>query len=247
MKQYLSALSLAVRATIYKVSGVIFLMGACQYLLFSRSLASAEATWSQYSQQFASLEELISNSRAPLLFYIGFLAVCAILCLNGTEFWGSRSGYTIQRLSISEKKLHIAWAIYYSLCFFLFLCLQLAVTYGLGMIYMASPLGKMSGNQTLFLAFYRSPFLHSLLPLAETSRAIRNVILCIALGISASSFSYLQRRDRKYGTMIAFSVIAAVSFQQEMGHFSIDMLVSIISIYTAGKSIYNMRGDGNDV
>ncbi len=100
-----------------------------------------------------------------------------------------------------------------------------------------------SSEQTVFLAFYRNPFLHSLLPLEETSRYIGNAILVLCLGVSSACFSFRLRQGRKGIAVIALAAVTVAEFSREMGSLGGDALRSVIAVIIAASAVAGIRID----
>ena len=97
---------------------------------------------------------------------------------------------------------------YNILAFFLFLAHQIFVVLALCKLYVLKA-GEAASNQTVFLAFYRNSFLHSLLPLSDVTRYVRNAALILAFGITAAHVPFSQRRGRR-GTQHVLAVVLTV-------------------------------------
>lgn len=72
----------------------------------------------------------------------------------------------------------------------------------------------MVNSQTVFLAFYRVPFLHSLLPLADGWRYVRNAVLCAALGVCAAAFPVQQRQGNRGFAAVILTALTVLFFVQ---------------------------------
>jgi len=107
--------------------------------------------------------------------------------------------------------------------------IQILISYALCRRYIAKADPALTGAQTIFLAFYRSDFLHSLLPLSELSRWIRNVLLLVCLGLAAAHFPYRQRRRKAGESIIAMAALTLVFFSRDLGSFGNDLLVILLS------------------
>lgn len=223
MRQHLSVLMLAARSTIHKILGLFVFTAAAQGALFYFALQKALAG------EAIGLEQLFGESRIAIVCAISFLLLCALLSFTGCELGGSKLRYTLQRLSISEKSVVLWWAVYNAICFFLFWVLQLVIVLLLSRLYVARMDAAYVSGQTIWLAFYRNNWLHSLLPLAETSRYVRNVIFIVGLGSSAAYFSYSQRRGEKGFALVALAMLAVVYFPGAMGNLQGDLLLSLIA------------------
>ena len=252
MKKHLSVFMLISRSTIYKVIALFVAMAALEGALFYISLDKAltrpiaensvglqglQGVQNLQAQQPVGLESLFTKSLIPWVFAVAFLLLTVLLCLTGCEF-GSKQGYTLGRLSISGRSIFMWQALYNTICFFLLWAVQLAVALALCKLYIAKIPTEAVSGQTVLLAFYRNSFLHSLLPLDETSRYICNVFLIIGLGTSSAGFPFKQRRG-KFGVNVALLVSTClVFFTRSMGGFGNDILMILIAITVAAESIY---------
>ncbi len=232
MREHLSVLMLMARSTIYKVLGIFFLMAAAQVGLFYLTLNRALAMESH------TIEQIFRQSRIPWIFALAFLLITALLCLTGTEY-GGRQGYTLRRLSIPEKNVFLWQALYNTCCFFLLWAVQLFIVLALCPLYIEKADPAAVSQQTVFLAFYRNDFLHTLLPLADISRCIRNVFLVLGLGISSAYFPFCQRRDQTSAQIIILTIMAFIFFSPGMGALGNDIFVIVTSLWA---SVSVLRG-----
>ncbi|NLW16479.1 MAG: hypothetical protein GX033_02310 [Firmicutes bacterium] len=224
MRQHLSVLMLAARSTIYKVLGLFVLTALAESALFCLNLQKTLAG------EPLGLEQLISESRIALVCGASFLLLCALLSLTGCEMGGSKLRYTLQRLSVGEETIVLWWALYNAICFFLFWALHVVIVLLLSRLYVVRMDAAYVTDQTILLAFYRNNWLHSLLPLAETSRYVRNISLVLGLGISAACFSYQQRRGKRETAIVALAMLVVTQFSQPMGSYSRDWLLTFIAL-----------------
>lgn len=234
MRQYFSAIAIAARSTIYKILAIMILMTTVEIALFTAVVNKFPADYPFL------LEEVIVQSKIPFIFAITFLALCAILCMFGLNGYGSQVKYTINRLSISEKTISMLWSVYNIFCFILLWAVQLITVFLLSKIYLNSINSSFYNTHTVFLTFYNSDFLHSLLPLDEYSRYIRNIILILGLSLSCTCFSFKQRRGKKSFSFIVLAIITMMFFSQGIGNFSADLFLSIISLIASMHSIYTI-------
>lgn len=234
MRRYISLLALVVRGTIYKVTCLLLGLAAVQTALFYRLYRLSP------EGQPAALEDIISRSGVPLAAGAAFLLLCALLCLSGCEFSGSKLSYTLRRLAVREEITALIWACYYTLCFFLFWVAQAMTALWLCRLYtlLADPVYW--SQQTAFLAFYRDDFLHGLLPLEETSVYVRNLCLAAGPGLSAACFSLKQRRGQKSWAFLVLAAMTAVLFPREIGSFGMDLLTIFLALAAAGYAGYGI-------
>lgn len=231
MKKHLSVLMLMSRSTIYKILGILVIMTAVEGTLFYLTLRNMTAA------EVVGLELVFQQSRILWVCALGYLLVTALLCLTGCEFSG-KQGYTLHRLSVSQRSVFLWQAFYNICCFFLFWAVQLFIVLALCRLYMEKIDPPAISNQTVFLAFYRNDFLHSLLPLADMSRYVRNIFLILGLGIASAYFPIRQRRGGTGVGIIVLSAVTLLFFSHSMGSLGNDILVIVFSIVTATMALY---------
>ena len=240
MKRRLSVLMLATRSSIYYVLAIFLLMAAAEGGVFYW-VVTAKGT-------DLSLEEMVFKSHISLVFGLAFVLLCICLSLTGAEFFGSKVRYTIQRLAIREKEVVCYWAIYNSICFFAFWIVQLLIMLFLCRHYLELREPSSVGTQSLFVAFYRQQFLHNLLPLEETSRYVRNLLLALSLGVTAACFSFGRRHDKSNPAIAVVAALTLLFFQQAMGNLANDVLLSAAAVvisFTAAYGVWKESGDEN--
>ncbi len=226
MKKHLSVLMLFARSSIYKLTGLLVLMAGTETALFFLALEKAPDI---------ALETVFSRGRTGIVCAVAFVLYTVVLCLTGCEF-GSKQGYTLRRLRVSEWSVYF-WQTGYNLCCYLiFWFVQLAAALLLCGLYMSHG----GGSQDVFLAFYRSSFLHSLLPLDETSRYVRNAVLAPALALAAAYFPLCQRYGKLAVGTIFLAGLTVVMFSNAMGGFGGDAIVILFSGFFAATSVYGV-------
>lgn len=234
MKKHLSVFMLTARSSVYGLLGVLAAMALVQGVLFY--VAYLDSSTAVGGLALINFELLISKSGAQWSFAACFLPALALLCRSGCNF-GSKSSYTLRRLSVSEKSVFFYQAFYNCVCLTILWAAQLGVMLLLFEIYsFLAAEGSISG-QSAFLAFYRSSFLHSLLPLEEGSRWIRNIFAVIALGLCAALFPYKQRRGKKGWEIIVTAAVCLLSFSAQTGDLGSDVLIIIVCVGFAIKAV----------
>ncbi|MBF4695756.1 hypothetical protein [Fusibacter ferrireducens] len=238
MKKYLSVWMIASRSTLYKIVGLLFLMAGAEIALFYLTLQTDE---------LYTLDTLITKSHIPIISGVAFLMLCYILSIVGYETSGSKIRYSIKRLTVREETITTLWSIYNMGCFIIFLAMQLLVVLFLCHQYTVIMDPMYWHNQTVFLAFYHNPFLHSLLPLEESSRWIRNGAFILALGTTSAFFSLSQRRGKRSISIVVMSFLVFVSFSQDLGNFSSDIFLTLVALSFAGHAFHKIwRGINYD-
>ena len=217
MKAYTSALGPAARLTVWKVLGISLLAAGVQVLLF--------LTAPNNSGTF-SLESTVQAGKLSLVFGGGLLLMCAVLVLPGMER-GSKTGYTLRRLAADERVLTLLWGGLNALLLLIFWGCQTAAALALSRYYFQTFQADSFNQQSLFIVFSRSPYLHALLPLWDWPVMLRNVLCCAALGLAAAALPFHWRHGRKPWTLLPLAVLAAVLFPAGMEN----------SIFSAGGLI----------
>lgn len=231
MKKHISVFMLMARSSVYGLLGVLIAMAAAEGALFyfalNKTLADERA-----GSVLSGLERVLSESGIIWGFGAFFLLFMALLCATGCEF-GSRQGYTLGRLSISERSIFAWQAVYNCVCLFVLWAAQLGIVLALIGLYDARVSPEAFSGQSAFLAFYRNSFLHSLLPLEEGSRYIRNIVLIFGLGISAAVFPFKQRRGKWGWEAAALAAACLASFSGETGGLGGDVFLILLSVSLA--------------
>lgn len=224
MKKHLSVLALCAGETFARVLALLAAMGVLESVLFALHWLRRDP-----AQPMITAEDMLPG--IPLICALGFL-FSVILLLDGGGEGGSAAGYTLQRLRICEEAVVLWKAAYNSLCLLLFWAVQTAVAIGLYSWYTAAIGPAYSSAQTVFLAFYRIPFLHNLLPLDNWTRYLRNIALILAMGYCIAARGYKLRRDSRYGwgLIIFLWGTAVFSFRMEITVWPVDLAVILVSL-----------------
>ena len=207
MKKGVSVFALLARNTIYRILAVFVVMGTVEIFSFWKKMQE-----SLHSE--GSFEQVIERSNQFGWYTIAFLTISLILGISTCNF-GSMQGYTIKRLRMSEWKIFWIQSSYNLMCYILLMGVQLGLFLGMGQLYAAFHADVTS--QTLFLAFYRHDFMHSILPMEEWARWGLNLLMYGGMGIAIASVPYFQRK-RKFGwEAVVVAGILAVGFENELG------------------------------
>ena len=231
MKRVWTALGPAARLTVWKVLVISLACAVGQWVLFRSLLLGwpVEVTYAgpfpvEAAPSYPLLEVVADQAHLNWFFGAGLLLVCAALILPGLDR-GAKTGYTLRRLSVGERALTLAWGGQNALLLLFFWGSQAAAALLLAWQYLATLGAEISGVQTLFLAFSRSPYLHALLPLWDWPLLLRNAAACAALGMSAAALPFHWRHGRRAGAFFFLAVVAACFFpcgmdSQMVGQFA---------------------------
>lgn len=186
----ISLWALLARGSIYKIVMVLSVMAAAEIALFYGSLR-----WKMESGRIAdALFETIFDSDFKIWFFGGssflfmaaFCLVAFLLHRCETINSGSIFYYTFDRLRVTRQHLFLVETAYNFLCLTLVFAVQTWTVLAMCRIYADRVPTELASPQMVFLAFYRIPFLHNLLPLAETGKWVRNLLLLFAVSMGAT-------------------------------------------------------------
>ncbi len=233
MKHKVSVWMFVANNSIYKVLLTIVLSVAIQTGLYWRLIL-------QQGGQVSTLEYLIEQSYVKWAFGAAFLIITAIVCLTGCEF-SSRIRYTLMRLPVPEQKFFYVQCVFNILCFVIFWGSQiLSMLIGCVLYCYTSGEGRLY-TQEIFLTFYRNDFFHSLLPMADITRWIRNLVLVAALGLTSAAVPVYQRQQRPPIVIFVLLGLVLLFFIRPMDNLLQDWLVSAAAVIAAGRSIVGSK------
>ena len=153
-------------------------------------------------------EEVFSGGGIRLPLLIGFLLLTAALCLPGRA---PGAAYTLRRLKLGEKGVFLLHALANAVFYLFFWTAEIVLFYALSVwISRTYPTG--AGEQAVFLGFYRSELLHALLPLQDLPLWIRNIMLLLAMSLSAAEVPLLCRQKRYSFSVLPAGALTAVFF-----------------------------------
>ena len=229
MRQHVSIFLLFARSTVYKLLLALPVLLAVQAGLFWLALSRNPA---------ASLPRLVELSRLAWPFGAALAITSLILCRPGCDF-GARTSYTLRRLSVSEKGVFLWQWLCGTLAFLVLWGAELALMLALCRVYLTLADPAQVNSQTVFLAFYRSDFLHTLLPLENVAVWVRNALLVLGLGAASAIFPFRQRRSGKPSAgIIVLTLAAAVFFPCGLNGFENIMLLSALSLVCIASAVW---------
>lgn len=153
-------------------------------------------------------EEVFSGGGIRLPLLIGFLLLTAALCLPGRA---PGAAYTLRRLKIGEKAVFLLQALANAVFYLFLLAAELVLFYALS-VWIARAYPSGAGEQAVFLGFYRSELLHSLLPLQDLPLWVRNGLLLIAMSLTTAEVPLLCRQKRYSFSVLPAGALTAVFF-----------------------------------
>lgn len=195
MKQHGSVFMLFVRSSFYKILLILLAMIVSEGVWFYGTIQGTLEKMETGEVTTMTPEVIFEEAHLMAFFGIALILVTVVLacvCRNTT----GRLDYTLYRLNISPKSIVLWQAAYSAICLLVVWFVQVILAFCLCRYYMKTADAGAVTHQSLFLAFYRSPFLHGILPLQNFWCWIRNVLLFATLGGALAYDVYCSRRGK---------------------------------------------------
>lgn len=231
MSKHFSVFMLYIRSYIDPVIGVLFLLAAAQTGLFLLTMHNGAV----------SLQDAIQSAHLFHIWLAGLILLVILL------FRRSEGGYILRRLRVSQRA--VFW--WHGLsCFLIFLLYWLAevITVIALCRHFLIQTGSSVSDPTLFLVFYQSDFLHSILPLEEVSRWIYLLTTFLTLAFMMANDAM---RCRYAGWQKPHSVVylcvLVFSFQRQLGNMTSDILLTMLNLGLLGYAIWNAYRSAEEV
>lgn len=193
IKPALSLWALLARSSIYKIMGIMLVMAAAEIMLFC------------LGRKYALLSDALGRSYISVVFLAALgLTVCVLSWTEGRL--DRKSSATMLRLRLSPGSMYLVRTVYNVLCLAVLFMVQIWLAILLVAIYGKEMTDAYASSQRLFLAFYRIEFLHCLLPMAETGKWVRNLLLLLAFGMEAAG------KDKKKNVTLNLLYVLTVSW-----------------------------------
>lgn len=234
MKKYLSVFMLMIQNNFRKILVVMLSSFLLQLGLYSFRIKAFSGDISEA----IALDNSITSCRASWVFAICCIVIFALLAKMGCEF-SSKSGYTLKRLAVEEKGVFFIEAVYNFMVLCIYFVINLICALLMVKIYTVS-FPDFVTTQSTFIAFYRSSYLHSLLPLSDILRLSSNIIELTALAILLSGFGVKQRRGKISIGAIFYSLFCILNFVREMGSIAMDVIIILLGLYFICKTIFDV-------
>lgn len=245
----LSLWALLARGSIYQILAILAIMAVGECALFRWSLMQKIGHgWFQFVRfetVFSGNSRYVFRNGYFILFIAAFCLIFIILLRNETENSKSRVSYTLSRLRISRRHLYLVRMLYNFLCFCLLFAVQIWTVLWMCRLYRES-MSELVGSQFEFLVFYRIPFLHNLLPLAETAKWVRNLLVALALS-AGLAVSLEQRNFTPYWALL---VLNAEGYVADVGFQGVDLTIDIvfgIALLVAALKIFGIWNSNADI
>ena len=233
MKQSLSIYILMLQSIRNKLAAILVFLIAADCTLFT--LTANKYLW---------MEDIITIGRLNWVFSLSLLALTIVL---STSMAGSsRQTYTLQRLALPGRKVFSIQTMVNLTAFFLLWTVQLLTVLLLCKIYLSRQLSSPDHSldfcqQSVFLVFYRSTFLHNLFPMESVTRWLRNMVFLYAMALYCAKGACRQQTERLLpAAPFLIAAMMIMGFYQDIGHsyvifqdvtFILVPVICILSLY----------------
>lgn len=219
----ISIWTLLARGSIYKILFILAAMTGAEAALF---LWSLDRSLRQTPLEYAGFVPVLNYSGAVIVFMAALCLVFTVLFLCETEHGGSRWGYTLDRLLVSDRHQTLIRFVYNILCFVLLFGVQAWAGLWMCGLYTERMPGELVSPQLTFLAFYQSSFLHNVLPLAESAKWVRNVLMILALSAELA----MARRRRNFGSIGILPSLSILWMVEDVGFHATQLVADTVCI-----------------
>lgn len=231
----ISIWALLTRGSIYKILAVLVIMAVTEGCLF---LSSLNRSLQHTPLVNAGFVPVLNYSGAVIVFMAALCLVFTILYLCETEHGGSRWGYTVDRLLVTDRHQILIKFVYNILCFVLLFGVQAWVGMWMCRIYAEQMPGELVSPQLTFLAFYQSSFLHNVIPLAESAKWVRNALMI--LGMSAELA--MARRRRNSGVVGALPAVSIIWMTEDIGFHATQIVADTVCVVVLIDAVLQFLG-----
>jgi len=246
MKKHLSVFCLIARSSIFKVILILVLSLIIQSAFFISECNNAFHAEDLSGDYIPDLERMVSLSAANVWFAGTVCLITLLLCIHGCEF-GSKCSYTVKRLSVSEISVFFMQAAYNATVFIILLCSEIILTFFLSGYYLSAAPAEFISGQSVFLAFYRNEFLHSILPLEDIILWIRNALLFCTFSLATAFFPLKHRRGKISVAIFFIAVFSVIWNSGTIGaDFSVIVAIFISLIMSAYILYYVIKISGEE-
>lgn len=237
MRKHLSVIMLMLRSFVYKLPLIMLGMAAAE--------AGIIALMPEAKTQM--LFELIDLSRIRFA-YTAAAALLMISLLGVCSFGTSHPRYTLARLNVPEKAIMFWHWLCAALSFLILWLWQMVLLYAIAIWHSGAADPGYVSHQSVYLATFRSPFIHSVLPLDDISRFLRNIVIALCMGGVCATGAYKLRRGKK-GVFAPTILIALFAGTYSAEHFEVSydgflmfafalvLVISLVGVFTGDAEV----------
>ena len=216
MKKYVSVFSLIAKNSLFRILGLLLLLVA----------ADGALAWYRICVQGYDLSNLFRNGNGGFGIVLAVIfALIAVVQSRRDDMYSGPQGYTMRRLAISEKAVAALQILYNLLCWLLLWGVQVLAVFVICRACCRYEAGGALANQQIFLQFYISPLLHSLLPMEETLAWVANAVMIAELSVASACWAVFRREKKGIGNMLVVYWAVILFFRRELGSFFWNVLI----------------------
>lgn len=233
-RKHLSVLMLYARSSIVPLLCTMILVAGIQTGLF---------LW-ELQRGTTALEAAIQPD------YFKGVFICGIILLVAFLYRMNGGGYTLRRLRISERTVFLWHVLSCFLCFVILWMAEIVVLTALCRYYLTQEIASGLSNQALFLAFYRNPFLHSVLPLESVSRWVYLIFAFASLAFVTAGAVVRKRygRNIRNNAPLSMTVVAMLFyFVRPLGSLASDVMLSLFHVAVILYSLWDVWFNAEEV
>lgn len=229
--KHLSVLMLYVRGMIAPLIGIMALLAGAQTGLF---------LWARQNGA-ESLEVMTQSAQWRLVFLVGIVMLTVLL----SRTYGG--DYIIRRLRISERAAFLWHSLACFCCFALLWMTEVIVSTVLCQYFVSLSAENVLSGQALFLAFYRSDFLHSILPLEEVSRWVYLLTTFIAMAFAMANAIVRMRYGHKAMPLLLILISFLWLFQRPIGSYASDVFLTLFNFCIIAYTVWDVWYNAEEV
>lgn len=242
MKQHLSVLMLFVRSSFLRVLVVCVLMTVAETGLFYHTQEKLLVQKEEGALRVLTVDIVAEEAKLLYVFLAAVLIVLFILLRGGIQ-GSSHQEYTLHRLRITPGNVYFWQAFYNSCCLILLWAVQAGLAFVLCSRFLQTADAGIVTGQSLFLAFYRSPFLNAVLPLEYVIGWVRNVLWFVGLGTLVAYESCLNCRKKHSILLLMVAVFGMRGFAGGLDDYVGYLLLCGFCVLTVAFAVWQMFGE----
>ncbi len=235
MRKFVSIFGLFAKMSFYKIILIFVILSVLQLSLYGIRL---NVVLTEDINNIPMLEETF-NFIYPLSFLACLCMVCKVLISSSNH--SEKTAYTVQRLQIGEKAFFYIQTVYNFLMLFALFAVQAMLLFAMCKYYINNAPSELISEMSLFMAFYRVDFLHSVLPLDDIFMVFRNIFILVGLAFASASFSFKGRRGKFGYSIIILAVITCIMFIQGIEDAPYNITLHLAALIVIAKALYTVH------
>lgn len=242
MKKYISVFRLSARESLYRLVLLWVLSFALQGTLTFFALKDVLTR-----AEIPSVPMLFGGTHfaVPVIFFITLILTAVLLCKTGMQF-SSKIGYTLRRLSVSEKTVFVMQSIYNFIMLLLYYVFSVCFYFALISLCAKQFPAELITVQTVYKTFYENGFFANLIGGTDVLRIIRNVTTLASLAVNYAAFSFLFRRGKRWipAAVYTASCFIFILRTDDLGALTTDVAfisVAVFMLWAAAAYVITRR------